>query len=89
VREKEDLSPVKGGDEPLVQAQYRPLSAAIAEAEAMVKKAERDAAAPIIPENIPAPEDDEPEDEPDDDEQALALTDQITKGLQRYVGSYA
>jgi HK97 family phage portal protein len=77
-RTREDMPPVEGGDEPLVQAQYRPLSAAIREAEAAAEKAERDAKAPP-----PAPV--IPDDDDTDEAEARALTQQLITGLQRYV----
>jgi HK97 family phage portal protein len=85
-RRREDMPPVDGGDEPLVQAQYRPLSAAIAEADAAVEKAKRDAAAPVAP---PPPPDDDELDDDDQVDDARALTARLTEGFDRYVRTAA
>jgi HK97 family phage portal protein len=57
-RRMEELPPVEGGDEPLVQTQYRPVSMA----------GETTAPAAPAPSEPPTPEPDEPDDPPPDDD---------------------
>ena len=81
-RRREDLAPVEGGDEPLVQAQYVPLSAAIAKAEADAANA---ANPPAPPASEAVPVEDAQTTEPDAAAAAKRLTEEIIAGLRLHV----
>jgi len=66
VRRKEGESPVKGGDEPMVQMQYVPLSVAVENAKVALENAQNPPE-PVVPVSEPDEEDNE-EDEDNDEE---------------------